>query len=35
LMEQYHRAGQQRLAAVQQAMQRPAANDDWFIPEAA
>lgn len=35
LMEQYHRAGQQRLAAVQQAMQRPVANDDWFIPEAA
>ncbi|EAB8479996.1 DNA methylase [Salmonella enterica] len=35
LLEQYHRAGQQRLAAVKQAMQRPAANDDWFIPEAA
>lgn len=34
LMEQYHRAGQQRLAAVQRAMQRPAAND-VFYPEAA
>ncbi|EBJ2420602.1 DNA methylase, partial [Salmonella enterica] len=32
--EQYHRAGQQRLAAVQRAMQRPAAND-VFYPEAA
>lgn len=31
LLEQYHRAGQQRLAAVQQG----AANDDWFMPEAA
>ncbi|HBC0039878.1 TPA: DNA methylase [Salmonella enterica] len=34
LMEQYHRTGQQRLAAVQRAMQRPAANDA-FYPEAA
>ncbi|MEX3155129.1 conjugation system SOS inhibitor PsiB, partial [Escherichia coli] len=30
LLEQYHRAGQQRLAAVQRAMQQGAANDDWF-----
>ncbi|HCQ2892164.1 TPA: DNA methylase, partial [Escherichia coli] len=30
-----HRAGQQRLAAVQRAMQQVAANDDWFMPEAA
>ncbi|WP_454771062.1 DNA methyltransferase [Escherichia coli] len=35
LLEQYHRAGQQRLAAVQRAMQQGAANDDWFMPEAA
>lgn len=28
LLEQYHRAGQQRLAAVQRAMQQGAANDD-------
>ncbi|WP_261642971.1 DNA methylase [Erwinia mallotivora] len=34
LMEKYHRAGQQRLADVQRAMQRPAANGDW-LPEAA
>ncbi|ECG6808480.1 DNA methylase, partial [Salmonella enterica subsp. enterica serovar Muenchen] len=34
LLEQYHRAGQQRLTAVKQAMQRPAAND-VFYPEAA
>lgn len=34
LMEQYHRAGQQRLAAVQRAMMQPAANGDW-LPEAA
>lgn len=34
LMEKYHRAGQQRLAAVQRTMQRPAANGNWF-PEAA
>ncbi|KAF0667920.1 hypothetical protein L244_19370, partial [Salmonella enterica subsp. enterica serovar Worthington str. BCH-3194] len=27
------RAGQQRLAAVQRAMQQGAANDDWFMPE--
>jgi adenine-specific DNA-methyltransferase len=33
LLEQYHRAGQQRLAAVHRAMQSPAANDD--LPEAA
>jgi DNA modification methylase len=33
LLEQYHRAGQQRLAAVQRAMQYSAANDD--LPEAA
>ncbi|HGC2189730.1 TPA: DNA methylase, partial [Escherichia coli] len=26
---------QQRLAAVQRAMQQGAANDDWFEPEAA
>ena len=35
LLEQYHRAGQQRLAAVQRAMQQRAANDNWFEPEAA
>lgn len=35
LLEQYHRAGQQRLAAVQRAMQQGAANDNWFMPEAA
>ncbi len=35
LLEQYHRAGQQRLAAVQRAMQQGAANDNWFEPEAA
>ncbi|ENO8087055.1 DNA methylase, partial [Escherichia coli] len=29
------RAGQQRLAAVQRAMQQRAANDNWFEPEAA
>ncbi|CBJ48224.1 DNA methylase [Erwinia amylovora] len=34
LMEKYHRAGQRRLAAVQHAMQRPAANDSW-LPDAA
>lgn len=34
-LEQYHRAGQQRLAAVQRAMQQPAANDPQFYPEAA
>ena len=34
LMEQYHRAGQQRLASVQRAMLQPAANGDW-LPEAA
>lgn len=33
LLEQYHRTGQQRLAAVHRAMQYPAANDD--LPEAA
>ncbi|EJX1820833.1 DNA methylase [Salmonella enterica] len=33
LLEQYHRAGQQRLAAVRRAMQYPAANDEF--PEAA
>ncbi|EFQ4677934.1 DNA methylase, partial [Salmonella enterica] len=33
LLEQYHRAGQQRLAAIHRAMQSPAANDD--LPEAA
>ncbi|EFK9199343.1 DNA methylase, partial [Escherichia coli] len=33
--EQYHRAGQQRLAAVQRAMQQGAANDNRFEPEAA
>ncbi|EEY7600567.1 DNA methylase, partial [Escherichia coli] len=31
----YHRAGQQRLTAVQRAMQQGAANDNWFEPEAA
>ncbi|HCS4775489.1 TPA: DNA methylase, partial [Escherichia coli] len=35
LLEQYHRAGQQRLVAVQRAMQQGAANDNWFEPEAA
>nr|UPG20945.1 DNA methyltransferase [Klebsiella pneumoniae] len=35
LLEQYHRAGQQRLATVQRAMQQGAANDNWFEPEAA
>ncbi|ENG82358.1 DNA methyltransferase [Escherichia coli] len=35
LLEQYHRAGQQRLAAVQRAMQQGAVNDNWFEPEAA
>ncbi|EMC8437426.1 DNA methylase [Escherichia coli] len=35
LLEQYHRAGQQRLAAVQRAMQQGAANDNRFEPEAA
>ncbi|EJM7772856.1 DNA methylase, partial [Escherichia coli] len=35
LLEQYHRAGQQGLAAVQRAMQQGAANDNWFEPEAA
>ncbi len=34
LMEQYHKAGIERLTAVQRAMQRPAAND-VFYPEAA
>jgi len=34
LLEQYHRAGQQRLSAVQRAMLQPAANGDW-LPEAA
>ncbi|EDV2570410.1 DNA methylase [Salmonella enterica subsp. enterica] len=34
LMEQYHKAGIERLSAVQRAMQRPAAND-VFYPEAA
>ncbi|ENW0569387.1 DNA methylase, partial [Escherichia coli] len=34
-LEQYHRAGQQRLAAVQRTMQQGAANDNWFEPEAA
>lgn len=33
LLEQYHLAGQQRLAAVRRAMQYPAANND--LPEAA
>lgn len=33
LLEQYHRNGQQRLAAVRRAMQHPAANDEF--PEAA
>ncbi|ENG7589774.1 DNA methylase, partial [Salmonella enterica] len=33
LLEQYHRTGQQRLAAVRRAMQYAAANDDF--PEAA
>ncbi|EQA8309851.1 DNA methylase, partial [Escherichia coli] len=28
-------AGQQRLAAVQRAIQQGAANDNWFEPEAA
>ncbi|MCV5348546.1 DNA methylase, partial [Escherichia coli] len=28
-------AGKQRLPAVQRAMQQGAANDDWFMPEAA
>ncbi|MBJ1805956.1 DNA methylase, partial [Escherichia coli] len=27
--------GQQRLTAVQRAMQQGAANDNWFEPEAA
>ncbi|MDO2182469.1 DNA methyltransferase, partial [Escherichia coli] len=35
LLDPYHRAGQQRLAAVQRAMQQGAANDNWFEPEAA
>ena len=35
LLEPYHRAGQQRLTAVQRAMQQGAANDNWFEPEAA
>ena len=34
LLEQYHRAGVQRLAAVKRSMCLPAANGDWF-PEAA
>lgn len=34
LLEQYHRAGKQRLAEVQRAMKQPAANDYW-LPEAA
>ncbi|HBB9913103.1 TPA: hypothetical protein M5M69_004153 [Citrobacter freundii] len=34
LMEQYHKAGIERLSSVQRAMQRPAAND-VFYPEAA
>jgi DNA modification methylase len=34
LLEQYHRAGVQRLAAVQRSMHLPAANGDW-LPEAA
>jgi site-specific DNA-methyltransferase (adenine-specific) len=33
VLEQYHRVGQQRLAAVRRAMQYPAANDEF--PEAA
>lgn len=33
-MEQYHKAGIERLTAVRRAMQRPAAND-VFYPEAA
>jgi site-specific DNA-methyltransferase (adenine-specific) len=34
LLQQYHRAGVQRLAAVQRSMHLPAANGDW-LPEAA
>lgn len=34
LLEQYHRAGSERLAAVRRAMLTPAANDAW-LPEAA
>lgn len=34
LLEQYHRIGSDRLAAVRRAMQKPAANGDW-LPEAA
>lgn len=34
LLEQYHRAGVQRLAAVQRSMHLSAANGDW-LPEAA
>ena len=34
LLEQYHRAGSERLAAVRRAMMQPAANDAW-LPEAA
>ncbi|EJA92311.1 putative methylase [Salmonella enterica subsp. enterica serovar Newport str. CVM 4176] len=32
LLEQYHRAGQQRLAVARRAIQYPAANDEF--PEA-
>ncbi|EHP6403030.1 DNA methylase [Escherichia coli] len=34
LLEQYHRAGRERLEAVRRAMMKPAANDAW-LPEAA
>ena len=34
LLEQYHKAGRERLATVLRAMQQPAANGDWQ-PEAA
>ncbi|HHV3685055.1 TPA: DNA methyltransferase, partial [Salmonella enterica] len=34
LMEQYHKAGIERLTAVQRAMQRPAANDVFYLEAA-
>jgi adenine-specific DNA-methyltransferase len=34
LLEQYHRAMQQRLAAVHRAMQSPSANDDFYLEAA-
>lgn len=34
MLEQYHRAGTERLAAMRRAVNTPAANDEW-LPEAA